>query len=278
MIDAAVGACAHRVIAVTPWFGYSRQDKKSAPREPISARLVAAHARGGRRRPRADDGPPRRPDPGLLPQPGRPHDRAVHAHAVLRRPRPHRPRRRRARRRPREAQQEVRLQARRRAGDPRQGAPRPAGRRDRLRDRRRQGQDRGHRRRHHRHRRARCAPPRRRSSTRAPRASTPPPRTPILSGNAYENLAASGRSSRSSSPTRSRSAPARPTTSRVLSLRGAADRLDPPDLHRRLASSRSSAARTSCSDLPRSASSAACSWNASASPRTSCARRSTPTR
>ena len=24
-----------------PWFGYSRQDKKSAPREPISARLVA---------------------------------------------------------------------------------------------------------------------------------------------------------------------------------------------------------------------------------------------
>jgi ribose-phosphate pyrophosphokinase len=29
------------VIAVTPWFGYSRQDKKSAPREPISARLVA---------------------------------------------------------------------------------------------------------------------------------------------------------------------------------------------------------------------------------------------
>jgi ribose-phosphate pyrophosphokinase len=34
MIDAAVGASAH-------WFGYSRQDKKSAPREPISARMVA---------------------------------------------------------------------------------------------------------------------------------------------------------------------------------------------------------------------------------------------
>ncbi len=41
MIDAAVGASAHRVIAVMPWFAYSRQDKKSALREPISARMVA---------------------------------------------------------------------------------------------------------------------------------------------------------------------------------------------------------------------------------------------
>ena len=41
MVDAAVGASAHRVIAVTPWMGYSRQDKKSSPREPISARAVA---------------------------------------------------------------------------------------------------------------------------------------------------------------------------------------------------------------------------------------------
>ncbi len=41
MVHAAKHASAHRVIAVTPWYGYSRQDKKSAPREPITARLLA---------------------------------------------------------------------------------------------------------------------------------------------------------------------------------------------------------------------------------------------
>jgi ribose-phosphate pyrophosphokinase len=41
MIDAAKLASAHRITAVIPWYPYSRQDKKSAPREPITAKLVA---------------------------------------------------------------------------------------------------------------------------------------------------------------------------------------------------------------------------------------------
>jgi ribose-phosphate pyrophosphokinase len=41
MIDAAKRASAARIVCVIPHYAYARQDKKSASREPISARLVA---------------------------------------------------------------------------------------------------------------------------------------------------------------------------------------------------------------------------------------------
>ena len=41
MIDAMKRSSARRITAVLPYFGYARQDKKVAPRVPISAKLVA---------------------------------------------------------------------------------------------------------------------------------------------------------------------------------------------------------------------------------------------
>lgn len=41
MINAARLASVRRITAVIPWYFYARQDKKSRPREPISARLIA---------------------------------------------------------------------------------------------------------------------------------------------------------------------------------------------------------------------------------------------
>src|SRR5919106_6821011 len=41
MINAAKLGSAKRITIVMPWYPYSRQDKKSAPREPVTAKLVA---------------------------------------------------------------------------------------------------------------------------------------------------------------------------------------------------------------------------------------------
>ena len=154
MIDAAQGASAHRIIAVMPWYGYARQDKKSAPREPISARIVAKCLEGvGVDRVLTMDlhagqvqGFFHVPVDHMTAMPMLTQwfaDQELHRGAGDRLPR----------RRPGEDGAQLRPPHRHPLGGDGEGAPRPAGGRDRLRGRRRQGQDRGPGRRHDRHRR-----------------------------------------------------------------------------------------------------------------------------
>ena len=66
IIDALKRASADRVTVVMPYYGYARQDRKAAPRAPITAKLVAdlLTAAGANRV--LSRRPPCRPDPGIF--------------------------------------------------------------------------------------------------------------------------------------------------------------------------------------------------------------------
>ncbi len=252
MIDAAQGASAHRIIAVMPWYGYARQDKKSAPREPISARIVAKCLEGvGVDRVLTMDLHAGQVQ-GFFHVPvdhmtAMPMLTQWFADQHLSRG----PGDRLARRRPGEDGAQLRPPHRHPLGGDGEGAPGPAGGRDRLRGRRRQGQDRGPGRRHDRHRRH---PLRRRpDGARRGRGAGDRlrhPRRLLRPRLRAARLRELRRSSRSSSPTRSRCAPAPRTTSPC-------SRPPAPSPTRSAASSpttrspRSSPARTSSSSAAR---------------------------
>ena len=84
MIDAAKRASAKSVIAVIPYFGWARQDRKDKPRVSIAAKLVADLLR--RNRPFDYDGPARRPNSRLLQRASRPPLRFIGVYPIYRIP------------------------------------------------------------------------------------------------------------------------------------------------------------------------------------------------
>ena len=85
LVDAFRRASAKRITLVIPYYGYSRQDKKIKPREPVTARLVADLITTAGRAPGSGRRPPCRADSGLLSTAaGSPVRRAASCHLLCR--------------------------------------------------------------------------------------------------------------------------------------------------------------------------------------------------